>query len=137
MWREIYKPWDIINWHEILSKDWYMNILAICPTCKSYVRKRIEQMKLSRKCIHCKRKYSYESYVYWVKESKIASRIHSWWSMKEAVWLVRRDTKEIFNIRDIKWLSKQLESEHDEMQLIALRAETKYKHNKIIWQTQH
>lgn len=115
-----------IEWTKILKAVSSKRILCECPTCWAAIERSAQNI-WREKCRFCVAKYTRYNYIYWISRITIKNRICQWWTLNQSLWLeVRAIPKESFRNRELRWLSRQREMEHEEMESIAKKAEAKY-----------
>jgi len=128
-----YKRWNIINGHKILSKQSDNSFLVECWNCKSFVNKNRANINKSIKCIRCvklrneNRDISTLSWILWLKENTVRSRITRGMSIDQALYHEKnRYIKESFRLEDKRYLYKFNEQHYKKDKAIWDKAYLKY-----------
>lgn len=128
-------PWDKVNWHKILSRDWN-SFKIICWNCWAYVKKSKDKLYKNKRCEECQRwnhKYSQHistmCWILWLKLTTVRSRLARGWTVKEALYQTKRvwRTGEWLTLKDMKYLVDFNEAHYEENKRYEESAYIKYK----------
>ena len=133
-----YAIWSKVNWHKILSYDWYESFIVECATCKAIVPKHRSAILRTHRCKLCRRGNSATDrhvstlcWILWVNEYAVRSRITRWMSVNRALYYdSSRNVIESFRIEDRRYLYKHNEKYHEIDKAIAEKAELKFLNKK-------
>jgi len=126
-----YQEWYMINWHIIMKRYDDNHILVTCAKCKTLVIKTRKSIDNHHWCKHCRERYAYYWYVYWIKPWVISLQLSRWWTMNQILWLEPRKIKsEDFSVRDLIYLSKINEKLYKENKNLEKHTLLKYKIKK-------
>lgn len=133
---------DKVNWHIIISREEYWVFYTRCWNCWTRSVRTLKALHKSKRCKTCQDivKYTFSwrtitqwAWILWINRFTIENRIKRWRTMKDALFFKKQPREENFNEKDLKYLSDDLEKNHEKHKKLEDRAYLKYLMNKNIW----